>query len=157
MSKAHKQSNNKDHAPTPPTSQRTTPSAQADAVATDDVYAKLTADLKKLDKMLWFALPIFGLLLSFLFANLTWFSTLFTPIIFIGALVAVGIKKYSLTLTIIFCVMYCFIDNYISYNYQFSVTGLKRQALTMVLFISAVGLARPMIERALFKKHSLNL
>lgn len=136
---------------TPPTIVTSpTPSANSPHLA-------LQHDLLKLDRALWFMLPTFGLLLGFLFANYTRFSTIMTVVVFTAALIAVGIKKYSLTITVLICTVFCFADNYISYQYQFNLTGLKRQALTMILFVSAVGLARPMIERALFKKHGIQI
>lgn len=125
--------------------------------ASENPHLALQQDLQKLDRALWVMLPTFGVLLGFLFANYTRFSTIMTVVVFTAALIAVGIKKYSLTITVLICSVFCFVDNYISYQYQFNITGLKRQALTMILFVSAVGLARPMIERALFKKHQLQI
>ncbi|OUY06707.1 hypothetical protein [Acinetobacter populi] len=105
-----------------------------------------------LDRILWIFLPILALLLSTIFANWNILSTIGTAFVLTIAFIAVGIKKKSLAATLAITLLYCLVDNYLSYGFQFNITGLKRQLLSMVLFIAIVGLVRPMAERAMMKK-----
>lgn len=105
-----------------------------------------------LDRILWIALPILAILLSTIFANWNIWSTLGTMIVLTLAFIYVGIKRVSLAVTLCFILLYCLVDNYLSYQQQFSIDGLKRQLLSMILFTSIVGLSRPMFERAKMKQ-----
>lgn len=105
-----------------------------------------------LDRILWIFLPILALLLSTIFANWNVLSTIGTTFVLTSAFIAVGIKKKSLATTLAITLLYCLVDNYLSYGFQFNIPGLKRQLLSMVLFIAIVGLVRPMAERAMMKK-----
>ncbi|MFU8926856.1 hypothetical protein [Acinetobacter puyangensis] len=105
-----------------------------------------------LDRILWIFLPILGLLLSTIFANWNILSTIGTAFVLTIAFIVVGIKKKSLAATLAITLLYCLVDNYLSYGFQFNITGLKRQLLSMVLFIAIIGLVRPMAERAMIKR-----
>ncbi|MCH4247672.1 MAG: hypothetical protein LKF82_07515 [Acinetobacter populi] len=105
-----------------------------------------------LDRILWIFLPILALLLSTIFANWNILSTIGTAFVLTIAFITVGIKKKSLAATLAITLLYCLVDNYLSYGFQFNITGLKRQLLSMVLFIAIIGLVRPMAERAMMKK-----
>ena len=107
---------------------------------------------KSVDRILWYVLPIFAFFLSAIFANWNIFSFLGTFIVLTTAFVGVGIKRKSLAVTLIAVVLYCLVDNYLSYKYQFSIDGLKRQLMCMVLFIAIIGLMRPLVDRALLNK-----
>lgn len=107
---------------------------------------------REIDRILWFVLPILALILSTIFANWNIFSTIGTAFVLTIAFIAVGIKKKSLATTLALTLLYCLIDNYFSYKYQFNITGLRRQLLSMFLFIAIIGLARPMAERAMLKQ-----
>ncbi|MFC3903280.1 hypothetical protein SAMN05421749_10258 [Acinetobacter marinus] len=109
---------------------------------------------RDLDRILWIILPILALLLSAIFANWNILSTIGTAIVLGICFVMVGIKKKSLALTLTIVLIYCLIDNYLSYHMQFNITGLKRQLLSMILFVSLIGLTRFMFERAMMKKDS---
>lgn len=118
-----------------------------------DALAKQRQNTQGLDRTLWIILPIFAILLSTIFANWNILSTLGTAIVLTTAFVMVGIKKKSLAATLILTIVYCFIDNYLSYDFRIDITGLKRQLLSMILFIAIIGLARPMAERSLMKQN----
>ncbi|GAA5000672.1 hypothetical protein GCM10023206_02630 [Acinetobacter puyangensis] len=105
-----------------------------------------------LDRILWIFLPILALLLSTIFANWNILSTIGTAFVLTIAFIVVGIKKKSLAATLAITLLYCLVDNYLSYGFQFNITGLKRQLLSMVLFIAIIGLVRPMAERAMIKR-----
>ena len=111
---------------------------------------------KAVDRILWIVLPILSFLLSAVIANIYIWSFLGTFIVLSIALIAVGIKRFSLAVTLIAVVLYCLVDNYLSYHLQFSVQGLKRQLLCMVLFIAIVGLMRPLTDRALINKAKMD-
>ena len=112
---------------------------------------------RAVDRILWVVLPILSFLLSAVFANWNIFSFIGTFIVMTIAFVAVGIKHKSLAVTLIGTLLYCLVDNYLSYQYQFSIDGLKRQLMCMVLFTSIIGLMRPMVDRALLNKLKMNL
>lgn len=114
-----------------------------------DKQQKLSRDI---DRILWFVLPILALILSTIFANWNILSTIGTAFVLTVAFVAVGIKRKSLTVTLALTLVYCLVDNYFSYNMSFNITGLRRQLLSMLLFIAIIGLVRPMGERALLKQ-----
>lgn len=114
-----------------------------------DKQQKLSRDI---DRILWFVLPILALILSTIFANWNILSTIGTAFVLTVAFVAVGIKRKSLTVTLALTLLYCLVDNYFSYSMSFNITGLRRQLLSMLLFIAIIGLVRPMGERALLKQ-----
>lgn len=114
-----------------------------------DKQQKLSRDI---DRILWFVLPILALILSTIFANWNILSTIGTAFVLTIAFVAVGIKRKSLTVTLALTLLYCLVDNYFSYSMSFNITGLRRQLLSMLLFIAIIGLVRPMGERALLKQ-----
>ena len=104
---------------------------------------------RKVDRILWIVLPIFAFFLSAVFANWNIPSFFGTFIVLTLAFVSVGIKRKSLAVTLTGVLLYCLVDNYLSYKLQFSVEGLKRQLLCMVLFTAIIGLMRPLIDRSL--------
>ncbi len=114
-----------------------------------DKQQKLSRDI---DRILWFVLPILALILSTIFANWNILSTIGTAFVLTVAFIAVGIKRKSLTVTLALTLVYCLVDNYFSYSMSFNITGLRRQLLSMLLFIAIIGLVRPMGERALLKQ-----
>lgn len=121
----------------------------------DELQQALQAQQKHsetLDRILWIFLPILAILLSTIFANWNVYSTIGTAFVLTIAFIAVGIKKKSLAATLAITLLYCLVDNYLSYGFQFDITGLKRQLLSMVLFIAIIGLIRPMAERAMMKQ-----
>ena len=119
-----------------------------------DHHQKQTKDV---NRILWIVLPILALLLSMIFANWNIWSLIGTFIALTLAFIAVGIKRSSLALTFVGIILYCLVDNYLSYKFQFSIDGLRRQLLCMVLFTAIISLMRPMLDRALtnYKKNQL--
>ncbi len=115
----------------------------------EQALEKQQQNSKQLDRILWIALPIFALMLSTLFANWNIASTIGTAFVLTIAFISVGIKKKSLAITLSITLIYCLIDNYLSYGMQFNIGGLKRQLLSMILFITIVGLSRSFAERSM--------
>jgi hypothetical protein len=109
---------------------------------------------QQLDRILWYVLPVLAILLSVVFANWNIWSTIGTAFVLCISFVMVGINKKSLTITLAVVLLYCLVDNYLSYGMQFNVGGLKRQLLSMILFISLIGLSRPMFERAMMNRQA---
>lgn len=125
---------------------------QSHQEALEQALAAQQKHSQQLDRILWYVLPILAILLSVVFANLNIWSTIGTAFVLCISFVMVGIKKKSLTITLAVVLLYCLVDNYLSYGMQFNVGGLKRQLLSMVLFISLIGLSRPMFERAMMNR-----
>lgn len=106
--------------------------------------------IRKLNRTLWIGLPILALVLCFIVANYNILSTLLTFVVLLAAFIAVGIYEKNLPITLILVLIYCLADNYISYHYNFSVAGLKRQ-ISMLVFIMLVHFGRTLAYRTLLK------
>lgn len=103
---------------------------------------------KKLDRILMIVLPIVAFLISMICANWTWFSTLGTIIVLTFALIAVGIKRWSISLWLTIIVVYCCIDNYLSYG-TLVLNKLEMQAFTMLIFTIIFHVARPYLDQVM--------
>lgn len=104
---------------------------------------------RNINRILWIFLPILALTLSMIIANWNIWSTIGTFVMLLICLIGVGIKRWSLFVVLAACSLYCFIDNYWSYQQQFNSVGLKRQWWCSLLFISIISLSRPAVERYL--------
>lgn len=104
--------------------------------------------LRQIHRVLWVVLPLLALVLAFIIANWSIASTLGTFAMLTIAFVGVGIYRWSLSWVLLGASLYCLIDNYFSYG-QLSLTGLRRQLVFSLLFISSIGLFRPLAERNL--------
>lgn len=127
---------------------------QSHQEALEQALAAQQKHSQQLERILWYVLPILAISLSVVFANWNIWSTIGTAFVLCVSFVMVGIKKKSLTITLAVVLLYCLVDNYLSYGMQFNVGGLKRQILSMVLFISLIGLSRPMFERAMMNRQT---
>ncbi len=107
--------------------------------------------LRQLDRVLWVVLPIMAFLLSVVCANFNWQSTLGTFVIMLVALCGVGIKHFNLAATIAGVALYAFVDNYYSYA-QLDWPHLRLQLLTMLIFVTIVGIGRPYVNNWLLQK-----
>lgn len=125
---------------------------QSHQEALEQALAAQQKHSQQLERILWYVLPILAISLSVVFANWNIWSTIGTALVLCVSFVMVGIKKKSLTITLAVVLLYCLVDNYLSYGMQFNVGGLKRQILSMILFISLIGLSRPMFERAMMNR-----
>ncbi|RKG32510.1 hypothetical protein D7V21_11375 [Acinetobacter guerrae] len=107
----------------------------------------------KVDRILKIVLPLTAFLLSVICANLNWQSTLGTFVILTIAFIAVGIKRQTLWLWLLVLVVYCGLDNYLSFG-QFNLIALRLQLGAMLLFTFMIGIGRPYIDRWFMKSAS---
>ena len=107
----------------------------------------------KVDRILKIVLPLTAFLLSVICANLNWQSTLGTFVILTIAFLAVGIQRQNLWIWLLVLVVYCGLDNYLSFG-QFNFIALRLQLGSMLLFTLIIGIGRPYIDRW-FMKSSL--
>lgn len=101
---------------------------------------------KKLDRILYIVLPIMAFLISMICANLNWQSTVATFVVLTLALLAVGIKRIPLLLSMLLVLFYCLLDNLLSYG-EFKATPFKMQAGTMLSFMVIIYFARPRLDQ----------
>lgn len=104
----------------------------------------------KVDRILKIVLPLTAFLLSVICANLNWQSTLGTFVILTLAFLAVGIQRQNLWIWLLVLVVYCGLDNYLSFG-QFNLIALRLQLGSMLLFTLIIGIGRPYIDRWLMK------
>lgn len=104
----------------------------------------------KVDRILKIVLPLTAFLLSVIYANLNWQSTLGTFVILTIAFLAVGIQRQNLWIWLLVLVVYCGLDNYLSFG-QFNFIALRLQLGSMLLFTLIIGIGRPYIDRWLMK------
>ena len=98
----------------------------------------------KVDRILKIVLPLTAFLLSVICANLNWQSTLGTFVILTLAFLAVGIQRQNLWIWLLVLVVYCGLDNYLSFG-QFNLIALRLQLGSMLLFTLIIGIGRPYI------------
>ena len=96
----------------------------------------------KVDRILKIVLPLTAFLLSVICANLNWQSTLGTFVILTIAFLAVGIQRQNLWIWLLVLVVYCGLDNYLSFG-QFNFIALRLQLGSMLLFTLIIGIGRP--------------
>lgn len=104
----------------------------------------------KVDRILKIVLPLTAFLLSVICANLNWQSTLGTFVILTLAFLAVGIQRQNLWIWLLVLVVYCGLDNYLSFG-QFNLIALRLRLGSMLLFTLIIGIGRPYIDRWLMK------
>jgi len=104
----------------------------------------------KVDRILKIVLPLTAFLLSVICANLNWQSTLGTFVILTIAFLAVGIQRQNLWIWLLVFVVYCGLDNYLSFG-QFNLIALRLRLGSMLLFTLIIGIGRPYIDRWLMK------
>ena len=100
----------------------------------------------KVDRILKIVLPLTAFLLSVICANLNWQSTLGTFVILTLAFLAVGIQRQNLWIWLLVLVVYCGLDNYLSFG-QFNLIALRLQLGSMLLFTLIIGMGRAYIDR----------
>lgn len=106
---------------------------------------------KNLDRILYIVLPIIAFLISMVCANLNWQSTLATFIVLTLALIAVGIKRMAFLPCMLLVLIYCLIDNLLSYA-DFKAFPFKMQAGTMLSFVAIIYFARPRLNLLMQKR-----
>ena len=115
-----------------------------------DVLEKQRQHRLKMDRVFKIVLPIIAFLVATICANINIGSTLGTLVMLVLALWMVAIQRQPLGSWLLATLLYCLIDNYLSYG-QFYLPGFSRQFGTMFTFISIFGIGRPYIDRWLMK------
>ncbi|HRO79271.1 MULTISPECIES: hypothetical protein [Acinetobacter] len=116
-----------------------------------DVLEKQRQHQLRVDRVLKIVLPIVAFLLMVICANMNVWSTIFTFIVLWVAFYAVGIKRLPLWHWLIVIVVYCLIDNILSYG-SFNQSGFSRQFGAMFIFLGIVGVGRRYFDRWLMKE-----
>lgn len=116
-----------------------------------DVLEKQRQHQRQVDRVLKIVLPIVAFLMAVICANMNIWSPIFTFVILWIAFYFVGIKRIPLWHWLVSILVYCLIDNILSYG-SFNQTGFTRQFGTMFIFLGVVGVGRPYFDRWLMKK-----
>ncbi len=116
-----------------------------------DVLEKQRQHQRQVDRVLKIVLPIVAFLMAVICANMNIWSPIFTFAILWIAFYSVGIKRMPLWHWLVAILVYCLIDNILSYG-SFNQTGFTRQFGTMFIFLGVVGVGRPYFDRWLMKK-----
>ena len=116
-----------------------------------DVLEKQRQHQLQVDRALKIVIPIVAFLLTVICSNLNIWSTLFTFVVLWVALYAVGIKRLPLWHWVTVILVYCLIDNILSYG-SFHSSGFSRQFGSMFIFLGLMGVGRPYFDRWLMKK-----
>lgn len=106
----------------------------------------------QVDRVLKIVLPIVAFLLSVISANMNLWSPLCSFIILWIAFYAVGIKRYALWHWLTILLVYCLIDNYLSYG-EFYRSGFNRQFISMFIFMGITGVGRRYFDRWWMEKN----
>lgn len=101
---------------------------------------------KRVDRILKIVLPILALLITTICANMTWQSTLGTFIMLTVAFYAVGIKRWSIWLWLVLCVVYGLVDNYLTFT-TLQIKPLRLQMVGMLPFLIIIYIARPYLDK----------
>ena len=126
--------------------------ANSDQKELFDVLDQQHVQQKKVDRVLYFVLPIVAFLICVICANLNWQSTLGTFLVLWIAFYAVGIKRTNLKLWLLFVTIYSLVDIYFSYHGTIPLQAVGRHAGTMMTLVGIVGISRPYIDRWFMKK-----
>ncbi|ALH94607.1 hypothetical protein [Acinetobacter equi] len=116
-----------------------------------DVLEKQKQQQRQMDRVLKIVLPVVAFLLTVICANLNIWSTVFTFVVLWIAFYATAIKRLPLWHWIIALLVYCLIDNILSYG-SFYINGFNRQFGTMFIFLGIFAIGRPYFDRWLMKK-----
>jgi len=117
-----------------------------------EVLEKQKKNQLQVDLIFKIVFPIVAFLLSVICANFNWQSTLGTFVILTITFIAVGVKRLPLWHWLIVIIVYCLIDNYLSYG-QLDLSHLRLQLGTMFVFVGIVGIGRPYVDRWFMKSH----
>ncbi|AUX91113.1 MULTISPECIES: hypothetical protein [Acinetobacter] len=118
-----------------------------------DVLEKQRQHQRQVDRVLKIVLPIVAFLMAVICANMNIWSPLFTFAILWIAFYAVGIKRMPIWHWVVAIIIYCLIDNILSYG-SFNLRGFNRQFGTMFIFLGVIGVGRPYFDRWLMKKEN---
>lgn len=101
---------------------------------------------KKVNRILYIAIPIVSFLVCVICANMSWQSTLGTFIMLVVSFLAVGIKRWSIFMWMFFIALYCTADNLFTYG-TIATRPLEMQMATMIVFLILLHMARPYLDR----------
>ncbi len=118
-----------------------------------DVLEQQHKSQRQVDRILKFVLPVMAFLLTVICANLNVWSTVFTFFVLWIAFIVTGIKNMAVGQWVVFILVYCLIDNFLSYG-SFNISGFSRQFGTMFIFLGIVAIGRPYIDRWFLKSKS---
>lgn len=116
-----------------------------------DVLDKQQQHQRQVDRVLKVVLPIVAFLLTVICANMNIWSTVLTFIVLWIAFYATAIKRLTLWHWIIVILIYCLLDNVLSYG-TFNISGFSRQFGSMFIFLGIFSIGRPYFDRWLMKK-----
>ncbi|WDE16186.1 hypothetical protein KMZ14_00995 [Acinetobacter schindleri] len=117
-----------------------------------DVLERQRQHQLQVDRVLKIVLPIVAFLLSVIAANMNIWSALFTFVMLWIAFYAVGIKRYTLWHWLTIILVYCLIDNVLSYD-EFYRPGFNRHFISLFIFVGIVGVGRRYFDRWWMEKN----
>lgn len=106
---------------------------------------------KKVNRILYIVLPIVAFMVCVICANATIASTIGTFVMLTMALLAVGIKRWSIFAWLLLIVVYCLADNLFTYG-TIASRPLQMQTATMLVFVIITHMARPYLDRLMVEK-----
>ena len=104
-----------------------------------DVLEKQRQHQRQVDRVLKIVLPIVAFLIAVICANMNIWSPIFTFALLWISFYAVGIKRLPLWHWLIATLVYCLLDNILSYG-SFNQTGFTRQFGTLLFSWGIVGI-----------------
>ena len=117
-----------------------------------DVLEKQRQHQRQVDRVLKIVLPIVAFLMAVICANMNIWSALFTFVMLWIAFYAVGIKRYTLWHWLTIILVYCLIDNVLSYG-EFYRPGFNRHFISLFIFVGIVGVGRRYFDRWWMEKN----
>jgi hypothetical protein len=117
-----------------------------------DVLEKQRKHQLQVDRVLKIVIPVVAFLLCVICANFNKWSTLFTFVMLWISFYAVAIKRSALWYWIVAIIVYCLLDNILSYG-DFKYYPFIRQFGTMFIFLGIFGIGRPYFDRWLMKNN----
>lgn len=124
-------------------------------VTTNDNQTALTQlaqYTQQINRTLKIALPIFAFLLAVVFANFNLISPFTTFLVLALAFLMVGVWRSYVLATFILLILYCVVDNYLSFGQHFAQQAFIRQCAPMLLFTAIVWYTRRTADRTLRKR-----
>ena len=116
-----------------------------------DALVKQQTAIKKVNRILYILLPIVAFMVCVICANATISSTIGTLIMLTLALLAVGIKRWSIFAWLLLVAVYCLADNLLTYG-TIATRPLEMQMGTMLFFVVITHMARPYLDRLMIEK-----
>lgn len=125
--------------------------AQSDQQDLLNALVKQQTAIKKVNRILYILLPIVAFMVCVICANATIASTIGTFIMLTIALLAVGIKRWSIFAWLFLVAVYCLADNLFTYG-TIATRPLEMQMGVMLFFVVIIHMARPYLDRMMIEK-----